>query len=135
MKVTPVIETSRRPEHRIPGELLERQVRVTVVGCGSTGSCIAAGLPYLHQAMLAWGHPHGLRVTLLDGDRITPTNCVRQPFSVSEAGLYKSVVLATRINVFWAWAGAACRNMWMRGGARKRTCSSAAWTPAGLATC
>lgn len=68
---------------------------------------MAAGLPHLHQAMLACGHPHGLDVTFLDGDRISPTNCIRQPFSESEIGLYKSTVLATRINLFWGlgWKG------------------------------
>ena len=66
-----------------------------------------AGLPHLHQAMLASGHPHGIDVTLIDGDRISRTNCVRQPFSESEIGLYKSTVLATRINLFWGlgWKG------------------------------
>jgi PRTRC genetic system ThiF family protein len=96
-----------RTEHRIPQALLEKKVRITVVGCGGTGSTIASGLPYLHQAMLAWGHPHGLDVTLVDGDRISRTNCVRQPFSESEIGLYKATVLATRINLFWGlgWRG------------------------------
>ncbi len=96
-----------RPEHTIPGRLLEEKVRVTVVGCGGTGSAIAAGLPYLHQAMLALGHPRGLDVTFIDGDRISRANCVRQPFSVSEIGLYKATVLASRINLFWGlgWKG------------------------------
>jgi hypothetical protein len=31
-------------------------MRVLVVGCGGNGSAIAAGLPYLHQALLAYGH-------------------------------------------------------------------------------
>ena len=74
-------------------ELLKHKVRVLVVGCGGNGSAIAAGLPYLHQALLAYGHPEGIHVTLLDPDVISPTNCVRQPFSQSEIGLYKSVVL------------------------------------------
>jgi PRTRC genetic system ThiF family protein len=87
--------------HRIHEELLRRQVRVLVVGCGGTGSAITAGLPYLHQALLAFGHPGGLHVTLMDGDTISPTNCVRQPFSRTEIGLYKTVVLMNRINVFW----------------------------------
>jgi len=51
--------------------------------------------------MLAYGHPGGLHVTLVDGDRISRANCVRQPFSESEVGLYKADVLATRINLFW----------------------------------
>ena len=87
--------------HTIHEELLRRQVRVLVVGCGGTGSAIAAGLPYLHQAMLACGHPGGLHLTLMDGDTISLTNCVRQPFSRTEIGLYKAVVLVNRINIFW----------------------------------
>ena len=72
-----------------------------VVGCGGTGSSIIGGLPYLHQAMLAQGHPYGLRVTVMDGDTISPFNCVRQPFSQGEIGLYKGIVLVNRINLFW----------------------------------
>ena len=78
-----------------------RHVIVSIVGCGGTGSQIATGIPYLHQALLAAGHPYGLRVFLIDGDRITETNCVRQPFSRSEVGLYKTVVLINRLNLFW----------------------------------
>jgi PRTRC genetic system ThiF family protein len=93
--------------HHIHPELLKHRVRVLVAGCGGNGSAIAAGLPYLHQALLAYGHPEGLHVTLLDPDVISPTNCVRQPFSQSEIGLYKSVVLANRLNLFWGldWEG------------------------------
>ena len=87
--------------HTIPRELLRRRVRVLVVGCGGTGSAIAAGLPYLHQAMIAGGHPGGLDVTLMDGDTVAHNNCVRQPFARCEIGLDKSVVLANRLNLFW----------------------------------
>jgi hypothetical protein len=75
--------------------------------CGGNGSMIAAGLPYLHQALLAYGHPEGIHVTLLDPEVVSTTNCVRQPFSQSENGLYKSVVLANRLNLFWGldWQG------------------------------
>ena len=107
--MTTAIETTiaTKTEHEIPGVLLEKKVQVAVVGCGGTGSAIAAGLPHLHQAMVASGHPHGLDVTLVDGDRISRTNCVRQPFSESEIGLPKATVLATRINLFWGlgWKG------------------------------
>src|SRR5579859_7998546 len=93
--------------HSIHPELLRRRVRVLVVGCGGTGSAVAAGLPYLHQAMIASGHPGGLQVTLMDGDTISPTNCVCQPFSRSEIGLHKVVVLVNRLNIFWGvdWEG------------------------------
>src|SRR6185437_13007292 len=40
-------------------------------------------------------------VIVADGDKVSATNCVRQPFSESEIGLYKSVVLVNRINLFW----------------------------------
>ena len=107
--MTTAIETTTatKTEHKIPGALLQKNVLITVVGCGGTGSAIAAGLPYLHQAIVALGHPHGLDVTLVDGDRISRTNCVRQPFSESEIGLHKATVLATRINLFWGlgWKG------------------------------
>ena len=88
--------------HRLHADLLRRAVRVLVVGCGGTGSAVLGGLPYLHQAMLALGHPGGLEVTALDGDRISTTNCVRQPFSEGEIGLFKAVVLVNRLNLFWS---------------------------------
>jgi sulfur-carrier protein adenylyltransferase/sulfurtransferase len=74
--------------HHLHPELLKHRVRVVVVGCGGNGSAIAAALAYLHQALLGYGHP-GLHVTLLDPELISPTNCVRQPFSQSEIGLYR----------------------------------------------
>ena len=66
--------------HTLHPELLQRAVRVLVIGCGGSGSAIASGLPYLHQAMLIAGHPGGLHVTIMDGDIISPANCFRQPF-------------------------------------------------------
>lgn len=93
--------------HQLHPELLRRKVRVLVVGCGGNGSAIAAGLPYLHHALLVYGHPEGLHVTLLDPELISLTNCVRQPFSRSEIGLYKSIVVVNRVNLFWGldWEG------------------------------
>lgn len=87
--------------HNLSPELLRRPVRVLVVGCGGNGSAVTAGLPYLHQAMLVHGHPGGLDVTLMDGDVVSATNCVRQPFSQSEIGHSKAVVLVSRVNLFW----------------------------------
>jgi PRTRC genetic system ThiF family protein len=99
-----------RMEHILPGSFVNRRaVEVLVVGAGGTGSVILMGLPYLHQAMRVWGHPHGLHVTLMDGDAVSPTNCVRQPFSVSDIGLNKATVLVNRINLFWGlnWTAVA----------------------------
>jgi len=91
-----------RVEHILPSGLLSRRpVHILVVGAGGSGSAIVMGLPYLHQAMRAWGHAHGLEVTLMDGDAVSETNCVRQPFSWSDVGQNKAMVLINRINLFW----------------------------------
>ena len=87
--------------HELTQDLLHRPVRVLVVGCGGSGSAIAAGLPYLHQSMIVSGHPGGLAVSIMDGDAISPTNTVRQPFCVTEIGLNKAVVTVSRLNLFW----------------------------------
>src|SRR6201993_5366054 len=97
-----------RIEHILPSHLVARKpVRVLVVGAGGNGSAIAMGWPYLHQAMRAWGHPYGLEVTLMDGDLVSETNCVRQPFSFSDVGQNKATVLINRINLFWATSWSA----------------------------
>jgi PRTRC genetic system ThiF family protein len=87
--------------HNLSPELIRRPVSVLVVGCGGNGSAITAGLPYLHQAMLVHGHRGGLEVTLMDGEVVSSTNCVRQPFSQAEIGHSKAVVLVSRLNLFW----------------------------------
>jgi PRTRC genetic system ThiF family protein len=94
--------------HQLPADLLRRPVRVAVIGCGGTGSAIAAGLPFLHQSMLVSGHPAGLAVTVMDGDTISPTNTVRQPFCISEIGLNKAIIAISRLNLFWGlnWTAA-----------------------------
>lgn len=74
--------------------------RIVVIGCGGTGSALIGGLPLLHQALIAAGQP-GLHVIVADGDKVSATNCVRQPFSESDIGLYKAVVLVNRLNLFW----------------------------------
>ena len=81
--------------------------RMVVIGCGGTGSALIGGLPFLHQALAATGHP-GLQVVVADGDRVSASNCVRQPFSESEIGLYKSTVLVNRLNLFWGLNWQAC---------------------------
>ena len=63
-----------RIEHVLPPDLLRNEpVRVLIVGAGETVSAAATGLPYLHQAMQAWGHPRGLEVTLMDADTVSET--------------------------------------------------------------
>jgi PRTRC genetic system ThiF family protein len=91
-----------RIEHTIPSDLLgQKPVRILVVGAGGTGSAIVMGLPYLDQAMRVWGRSSGLEVVMMDADTVSETNCVRQPFSVSDIGQNKATVLINRINLFW----------------------------------
>jgi PRTRC genetic system ThiF family protein len=87
--------------HILDPGLLRGPVRVLVVGCGGSECAIASGLPYLHQAMLVAGHCGGLQVTVMDGDTISETNCIRQPFCSSEIGWAKAVVMVSRLNLFW----------------------------------
>jgi PRTRC genetic system ThiF family protein len=99
-----------RIEHVLPSDLLRhRAVRVLIIGAGGNGSAIVLGLPYLDQALRAWGHRYGLEVTLMDGDLVTETNCVRQPFSASDIGQNKATVLINRINLFWGTRWQAIR--------------------------
>lgn len=98
-----------RIEHTIPRGLLDnRRVRILVVGAGGTGSAIAMGLPYLDQAMRAWERCGGFDVWMMDADVVSETNCVRQPFSLSDIGLNKATVLINRINLFWGTDWKAC---------------------------
>jgi PRTRC genetic system ThiF family protein len=75
---------------------------IMLVGCGGNGSAVLLQLPYLHQALRAWGHP-GLHVTVYDGDRVSETNTVRQPFAVADVGHNKATVLVSRLNAFWGF--------------------------------
>lgn len=91
-----------RIEHTLSADLVQdRAVKILVIGAGGTGSAIVMGLPYLDQAMRVWGHRYGLAVALMDADQVSETNCVRQPFSVSDIGQNKATVLINRLNLFW----------------------------------
>jgi PRTRC genetic system ThiF family protein len=90
-------------EHALPKSLCRRgqPLRVLIVGAGGNGSAVLLGLPYLHQAMKVWGHAGGIHVLLADGDLVSETNCIRQPFASADVGLNKAVVLINRVNLFW----------------------------------
>ncbi len=90
-------------EHILPEAFTRNRtpVKILIVGAGGNGSAILLGLPYLHQAMKVWGYRDGIHVTMADGDLVSGTNCVRQPFAASDIGLNKATVLINRVNLFW----------------------------------
>ncbi len=90
-------------EHILAEALMLKRspVKILIVGAGGNGSAMLLGLPYLHQAMRVWGYLGGIHVTLADGDLVSRSNCVRQPFAASDIGLNKATVLVNRVNLFW----------------------------------
>jgi PRTRC genetic system ThiF family protein len=86
--------------HEIQLDPRHRAIRIVLIGSGGNGSAILFALPYLHQALVAWGCPYGLEVTVLDHDTVSPTNCVRQPFGRADIGQNKATVLVNRVNLF-----------------------------------
>lgn len=84
---------------RIPSKWLTRPVKVLLVGAGGTGSRVLEQLLCLHRAIVAKGHPHGLHVTVMDMDRVSPSNIGRQAFYPSDIGTFKSHTLVNRVNM------------------------------------
>jgi PRTRC genetic system ThiF family protein len=79
-----------------------RPLRVLLVGAGGSGSAVLLQLPFLEQALRAWGQP-GLAVTVMDPDTVSEVNVVRQPFSHADIGSNKAMCLVGRINMFWGF--------------------------------
>ncbi len=79
-----------------------RPLRVLLVGAGGSGSAVLLQLPFLEQALRAWGQP-GLAVTVMDPDTVSEVNVVRQPFSHVDIGANKAMCLVGRINMFWGF--------------------------------
>lgn len=77
-----------------------REFRILLIGSGGNGSAVLFGLPYLHHALVAWGRDAGISVTVMDGDTVSPTNCVRQPFGTADIGHNKATILVNRVNLF-----------------------------------
>lgn len=95
-------------EHFIIPDLLQRKVRIVVVGAGGTGSHVINGLVQLHTALLALGHPAGLHVTAFDDDTVSESNVGRQAFAWSDIGANKASVLINRLNQAFGLDWEAC---------------------------
>lgn len=91
-------------EHFFPQELLQRSVRVSLVGAGGNGSRMLTGLAELDYAIRKCGHPGGLDVTVYDDDLVSESNVGRQRFSPADVGINKAVVLVHRLNMSYGLA-------------------------------
>ncbi len=85
--------------HQIMPDLLRRQINVTLVGAGGTGSHVLRRLAIIHSAMVELGHPYGLKVVVYDPDTVSKSNVGRQAFYPSDIGLHKAVILVHRCNM------------------------------------
>jgi PRTRC genetic system ThiF family protein len=84
----------RRPRQQLP-------FKVLLIGAGGTGAEMLRGLA---KIALAAREVHGLavEVTVIDGDVVSRSNLVRQPFTRGDIGAGKAEVLVNRYNL---WAG------------------------------
>lgn len=99
-----------------PASWVSSPINIELVGIGGTGSQLVAGLARLHVALRSLGHPHGLNVTLWDGDSVSEANIGRQLFSRGDIGRNKAIVQAHRINHYFGlkW-GARPEKFWIGG--------------------
>lgn len=83
-----------------PASWLDRRVRVLQIGAGGNGAEMLDCLARMNSALRAIGHP-GFHVTVMDGDRVSASNIVRQRFLPGDEGRNKAVALAQRYNLFF----------------------------------
>lgn len=85
--------------HKIHSSLLAARVNVDVIGAGGTGSQLMNNLVRLHLALIAFGHPGGLKVTLWDDDVVSGANVGRQSFYPADVGSHKASTIVNRLNL------------------------------------
>ncbi len=76
-----------------------KQVRITVVGLGGTGSWIAAQVARTTRVLIDAGRQ--VRVVFIDADRVSAANVPRSCFCEAEIGELKVVALARRYSAAW----------------------------------
>jgi len=82
-----------------PAEWLESKINIVMVGAGGTGSNVLDALMSLHLGLLGVGHPHGIKVTLIDNDIVELPNIGRQRFTHCDIGNNKAQTLINRYNI------------------------------------
>lgn len=98
-------------EHLLKGDLLNRRIRVQLVGVGGSGAQMAGCLARLDVALRTLGHPHGLHVQAFDGGQVREANIGRQVYSRADIGQNKAVLTIHRLNLFYGsdWDALPCR--------------------------
>lgn len=79
------------------------RITVVLVGCGGNGARMLFRLADLDRTLRALGSP-GLDVHVYDADAVSEANLARQPFTFSDVGLPKAMVLVHRINLTYGVA-------------------------------
>ncbi|ENP8454906.1 PRTRC system ThiF family protein [Photobacterium damselae subsp. damselae] len=83
----------------LPLSFGEREIRITLIGCGGTGSALLGDIFQLSGILKALGGA-GIHVTAIDGDEVSQSNVFRQSFWQHDIGLNKAEVLISRFNTF-----------------------------------
>lgn len=84
---------------KLPSGFLEGPIKVILIGLGGTGSEVIDGLIRIHIALLQLGHPFGLDVVAIDGDKVSASNIGRQRYFHSDIGQFKCDVMIHRVNL------------------------------------
>lgn len=82
-----------------PTEWATDVVKITLVGCGGTGSSMLDELFRMHMLLLRLDHP-GLFVEAWDPDEVSEANIGRQRFWPADVGYNKAELLVNRYNSF-----------------------------------
>lgn len=86
-------------EYHLNPELLQRRVKVAVIGTGGSGSHVIAQLAVLNQTMLDLGHPGGIFATAFDRDLVSEANIGRAKFFLADKGVNKATAIINRVNM------------------------------------
>ena len=88
-------------KHVIQRSRYETPFKILLVGAGGTGAEMLRGLAKIALAAREV-HRMTVEVTVMDGDVVSRSNLVRQPFTRGDVGANKAEVLVNRYNL---WAG------------------------------
>ncbi|MBU8901218.1 MAG: PRTRC system ThiF family protein [Victivallales bacterium] len=78
---------------------LSRNIDITLIGVGGTGSLVLSGLASISTALRRSGRTSDVNITAYDGDTVSSANIGRQPFMPAEIGQNKATALIHRLNL------------------------------------